>query len=401
MASSAAVAAEVPQNLRKSSNASSGMESDNTGRFLNSLGSIGSGGLGDDGATDLPDLPKPDLHDENEFQVPASVPQHQLKLPADDSSLHVTFTSLQNPLEENASLTSSKGSRIPERRLPTKKRKMSYESYDSAMGDSYLGLASLDSGALPKAQPDGASVNTKGSGASGTASRLPNVSALEHLDALGDEVSASIPAPEPVLPSKSADKGKDFVGEGGVAGLPQADDNSEATFSSNGHRLLMEAIMMTGGGSGGLDSGGRKRLESWGGMSDLSFQMGPDHGVQQAAAAIAASALHHTGIIDDVTAAANFGGGSVASSVTDEHILKPSASADIAAAGRERGAWARGSAVPRDGAAHLRKGAGGRTRAANCAEQRVQRSGPRGAASQEERAPSDHVAARGEPKAQH
>lgn len=237
------------------------------------------------------------------------------------------------------------------------------------MGDSYLGLTPLDNSLLPKHHDLGSLGSTKESGggasidgahggailAAGAAasSQLPpanadGISALDHLDALGDDsASASNSNQNISRPSKSLKKSppatattkaapaaattapaaeklgvaskrkESFSGEG--------DDNSDssATFTSTGHRLLMEAIMMTSGG--GLDSGGRKRLESWGGMSDLSVPTGADAGVN-AAAAIAASALQHTGIIDDVTAAANFGGSSAGSSmmgVEDNFFFRP------------------------------------------------------------------------------
>lgn len=302
---------------------------------MTSLGSVGSvGGSLPGGGSSLPDVGpaipdfKPDdALDENQFQVPASVPQHQLRLPGDDAGLHVSFTRFQE--EEHASMTSSKSSRhIPERRLPSKKRKMSYESYDSAMGDSYLGLASLDSGVLPKLQADVGSVT--GSGAS-TSNQHPGLklSALDHLDALGGSEDGM---PAPVLPRVLAE------GECGFTDPPPAarggaDDNSEETFTSSGHRLLMEAIMMSGGLEGSAGAR-RKRFESWGGMSDLSVPMGPDQG--STAAAIAASAaLHHTGIFDDVTAAA-FGGGSVASSVTDEQLLSKPSAGEGMPGGRDR-----------------------------------------------------------------
>jgi hypothetical protein len=128
-----------------------------------------------------------------------------------------------------------------------------------------------------------------------------DMSALEHLDALGTE-SGVLPlhasAQPPIDPTNAV----------AVAQRnPDADDNSSnGTFASSGQRLLLEAIMMAtsgsqpGGGSGsysGLESlpkeqlfeslpkeqpfvkdqlyprsnAGRDRLESWGGMSDLSL----------------------------------------------------------------------------------------------------------------------------------
>jgi Helicase associated domain len=313
--------------IRKFSNASS-LESD-TGRLLNSLGSVGSSladvGLGLTAASIIKEAPS----DEAQFPVPAALPQHyyQVKLPGEEPTN--THSSLPLPAilpaEESSSQNSSnKGRHLPEKRLPSKKRKMSYESYDSAMDDSYLGLAALDnnsihSAIIPKLQP-GVSSASAGSGTSDNLHHrhhyhnhlLHGVSALDHLDALGDN--------EGGLPEQPAAMENNPEDAPLAAGGGEKDDASDgdATFTSSGHRLLMEAIMMTGG----LDMAGgtpaRKRFESWGGMSDLSVQIGGD---PTDAAMALASALHHTGIIDDVTAAANFGGGSVDSSVTDEQQL--------------------------------------------------------------------------------
>ena len=372
MASSSVSAASVPPKKRKSSNASSDLDSE-TGRLLNALGSPGSS-LADVGSG---------LVNSETATAPAAplaiTAKHHGKHDLEETHVHfpAELPHFHDHEEEIISHGGSKGSRnLPDRRLQPKKRKMSmesfgdlssldrrrkmsYESYDSAMGDSALGLAcaSMDS-ILPKL-PDTASVNSKNSGASAqvnTHAPPHGVSALEHLDALGDD-SADLPAPTSIhelkkAPSQELDKKprarlkSDDFGEmkppankyypthhAETLVHPEdgedGDDNaSNETFTSSGHRLLMEAFMMSSGG-GGLDSGGRKRLESWGGMSDLSF--GDGH----TAAAIAASALQHTGIIDDVTAAANFGAGSVDSSVTDgEYLMKPPAVA--AAPGRDR-----------------------------------------------------------------
>jgi hypothetical protein len=321
MASSSVSGASVPCKKRKSSDASSGLDSE-TGRLLTSLGSVGSG-LADEGTSglgptatdaDTAELPKAvgDLEGPN-FIVHPALPQNH---------------HFHHHGEENSSHTSSRGSR----HLPHKKRKMSYESYDSGMGDSALGLASasVDSGILPKL-PDVNSVATKESGGSDNAHlHPPGVSALEHLDALGDHAAAGMPAAPKTAPaalkqppSEDTHEQAEDSHSHSVAGKHEEhpgdedhdDHASSETFTSSGHRLLMEAFMMS---SGGLDSSGRKRLESWGGMSDLSTNLGHDSSAN-AAAAIAASALHHTGIIDDVTAAANFCGNSVDSDVTDDH----------------------------------------------------------------------------------
>lgn len=338
-------AATLPHKKRKSSNASSDVESE-TGKLLDSLGSPGSSladvGTGLQGAMTPP---KP--------QGPSSLEATHVHFPNELPHLHSSHDD-----EESASQNgSSKASRnLPERRLQPKKRKMSmesfdmsfvdrrrnmsHESYDSAMGDSVLGLnsASMESSVLPKL-PDVSSLNSKNSGGSAQVKEqqqqydhapIHGVLALEHLDALGDEKAALPKTGEdadkkPSARAKSEDEDKKPAAVdkrqradsfGHLQDGDIDDNSSNDTFTSSGHRLLMEAIMMSSG-QAGLDGAGRKRLESWGGMSDLSYH-GGDQG--NAAAAIAASALHHTGIIDDVTAAANFGDDSVNSSVSDmEH----------------------------------------------------------------------------------
>lgn len=79
-------------------------------------------------------------------------------------------------------------------------------------------------------------------------------------------------------------------------------DSDDALSGSSGCSL-MEAIM---NGSYSSNRFRRNRYESWGGMSDLSFGGGGSilESEVTAAAALAAEALHKTGIIDDVTAAA-------------------------------------------------------------------------------------------------
>ena len=130
-----------------------------------------------------------------------------------------------------------------------------------------------------------------------------STSALDHLDALGDDAVS--------LQSKREDK-RSKEGK---------DDNSSssATITSRNQRLLMEALMMTSGPANSAKR--RDRIESWGGMSDLSvtgLNSDPSSTLMDgaAAAALAASALQQTGIIEDVTKAANSCNGSVASSVS-------------------------------------------------------------------------------------
>ena len=455
-------AAKVPNatttstKARSSSNGSMGSQGSETGRLLKSLGSVDGfadigTGLEPSGApvaavasppvaatAKAPTEPqveaKAAVDDSETFPVPASIPQHEhahkpasaaatTDVPIEDRKpaaapappaeviLHVSFPKDLKPTMEESESSSKQPQQgggqqhhsrnLPERRLQPKKRKMSYESYDtglgdhtqssssfllskrkmsyesygsalmadskdsnnsnsnfsrrkmsyesygSAMGDISLGLESLDSDIIQKQPPDVGSVATKESGASDKSPPAPHVplptlgvSALDHLDALGDEgaeadADAGLPPPAPVAGLKKAPEDAPIIGNASIIRdaeqQEEADENattSDATFTSSGHRLLMEAIMMTNGGT--ATGGGRKRLESWGGMSDLSFQpaggtTGHDHyhrggGGVDAAAAIAASALQHTGLIDDVMAAANFGADSEASSVTDDLV---------------------------------------------------------------------------------
>jgi Helicase associated domain len=179
--------------------------------------------------------------------------------------------------------------------------------------------------------------------------------ALEHLDALGGKLSASEKEAAATALSAAAAPGSSAPGSGptaGVASMPNAttkgslkeeeDEQSSAgtQTSSANQRLLYEAIMMTAGG-GLMSTGGgggaatiqggdahhgecgvttgrerlesigsfldvaasfrnRDRLESWGGMSDLSLQLGGGgsdpsrpawlHGAGGSSSAIAAAA---------------------------------------------------------------------------------------------------------------
>jgi len=222
--------------------------------------------------------------------------------------------------------------------LIARHRKMSTESYGSAMGDISLGLESLDSDIIQKQAPGDmhGSLELKGSGddlpppAHVTLPELGN-SAMDHLDALGEEAAtaaaANMPHPAPIAAlQKSGNNNatrhpgapkRARKGSSEAATSTEPNDNhskeSDDTFSTNGHRILMEAIEATSGG------GGRKRLESWGGMSDLSVTGGGrsrSNSVDAAAAAMA-TALQQTGILDDVMAAANMDVGSDASSFGD------------------------------------------------------------------------------------
>jgi len=165
--------------------------------------------------------------------------------------------------------------------------------------DHMLGLNPL--GSASRSQ-DGNSVVTT-SGNSATTQQHPihltvtGTSAMDHLDALGgcqSDTDGSSHAREGKQHKKSANE-QVAVGVA-VAQEGDNDSNSGHTIGSSNQRLLLEALMMS-------DRGRRDRLESWGGMSDLSG-VGEHTTIGTGAAALAASALHQTGLFDDVTAAA-------------------------------------------------------------------------------------------------
>lgn len=150
---------------------------------------------------------------------------------------------------------------------------------------------------------DGSSDVTKTSGASSghLGATLTGTSAMDHLDALGDDAAS--------LPIKDGENTQKTGGAGPLGGTDdEHSGGSGATLASSNQRILLEALMGVTGSSA-TSSKQRDRLESWGGMSDLSIAGVGDTGSlgkggSHAAAALAASALHHTGIIGDVTAAA-------------------------------------------------------------------------------------------------
>jgi len=219
------------------------------------------------------------------------------------------------------------GLNSPERKpLPPKKRKA---SFDSTFGDETKRKASfcfddnrrrtmsLDSQAfenesafglipLGSVTGSGGSVddhlkinpsNDNISITSETHSRLPLMTsqALEHLDALGDD-GASLEL------NKEEGKAKS-----------DGEESSAATMASSNQRILLEALMGVTGGGGASHSFRRDRFESWGGMSDISMSgMGSEN-----AAALAHSALYHTGLLEDLTAAAD----SAASSVSENEMI--------------------------------------------------------------------------------
>ena len=176
-------------------------------------------------------------------------------------------------------------------RHPLKKRKASLDSSlesDQALGLAPLGSASSEQ-ALGKMEAPASPLkpNMDTSKASGTA--------LDHLDALGDD-AASIGSKQHKVASAKLKDDDVMIGDEAASG------ESENLSSSN-QKVLLDALLS----KTSAHSARRDRLESWGGMSDLSatgFGAGTSDGrLGDAAAALAASALHYTGLIDDVTSA--------------------------------------------------------------------------------------------------
>jgi len=171
------------------------------------------------------------------------------------------------------------------------------------------------------------------------------LSALEHLDALG--------AGAPTLAAAHTAQSQAVASK--VAAAAADENSSQGTLNSAGQNLLVEAIMMaTGSQTGGSGSGGgesfpprgaqadhayargygegRDRLESWGGMSDLSLPIGPVE------IAMAAATLHqqqhpvqHSHQHEHLPLDAAAGGASV-----DLDDTKPSAIPNRISLGRER-----------------------------------------------------------------
>lgn len=177
-------------------------------------------------------------------------------------------------------------------RHPLKKRKASLDS--SLESDQALGLAPL--GSASAEQPLGKmeapasplKLNMDASKASGTA--------LDHLDALGDDAASIGSKQLKVAPAKLKHEGV-MIGDEAASG-------GSTTLSSSNQKVLLDALLS----KTSAHSARRDRLESWGGMSDLSatgFGVGTSDGrLGDAAAALAASALHYTGLMEDVTSAA-------------------------------------------------------------------------------------------------
>jgi hypothetical protein len=176
-------------------------------------------------------------------------------------------------------------------RHPLKKRKTSYDCWED---DQALGLAPMQSNEDDKATPPKS--NTEGSRkGSDTAVSNTSFTALDHLDALGDDAAS--------LGFKQIEK---KVAMPKLENVMVGDEESSqsGTLASSNQRVLLEALMSSSS-TGGNGSYRRDRLESWGAMSDLSAAGLGSDGRIDAATALAASALHFTGLYEDLTAAAN------------------------------------------------------------------------------------------------
>jgi hypothetical protein len=196
-------------------------------------------------------------------------------------------------------------------RHPLKKRKASLD-VSSMVSDHALGLAPLGSSAEQAQQQHAAiSSNTDKEAARHVSSNKGESStALDHLDALGDDAAS--------LGSKQ----KMPIKEKGVELTIGGDEASgDSGLASSNQRLILDALLSSNNAAARRD-----RLESWGGMSDLSATGFVGEGrLGDAAAALAASALHYTGLLEDVTAAARPRTGSLGSISSGELNIKPSA----------------------------------------------------------------------------
>ena len=181
-------------------------------------------------------------------------------------------------------------------RNPLKKRKASLDS--SMESDQALGLAPLGA---PAEQPGNTQTTDKD--ATPPKSNKGSGTALDHLDALGEQ-----------------------TGKGAEVLIGDEPSGGSGTLASSNQRVMMDALLSSASGGGSTTTARRDRLESWGGMSDLSATgFGGDGRLGDAAAALAASALQYTGLIEDITAAAHPRTNSLGSHSSGEPDSKPSA----------------------------------------------------------------------------
>ena len=182
---------------------------------------------------------------------------------------------------------------------PLKKRKGSVD-FSLALDDEHN---VDDTRILPKleALPSMEAINSLGSSVSpnlrGSASigsshtQGQAISALDYLDALGEE--AGLAAAKVRVDEKPRKESMDSNGSG-----------SQGTMASSGQRMLLDAFMSYGNES---SMARRDRLESWGGMSDLSVT-GIDNMSSSIVNQSTTTAAALASLANDVAAAANFGG---------------------------------------------------------------------------------------------
>jgi hypothetical protein len=147
--------------------------------------------------------------------------------------------------------------------------------------------------------------------------------ALDHLDALGEE------AGEAAAKIKFEERAR----------RESISESSNGTFTTNNQRILLESFMSF---DEEKNMKRRERLESWGGMSDISMggietsSSSLVSGGTATAAALAASALQYSSLADDLTAAVNFGGDHSAASSSFADDCQPSAIPGRIALNRDR-----------------------------------------------------------------
>jgi hypothetical protein len=186
---------------------------------------------------------------------------------------------------------------------PLKKRKPSVD-FTLAIDDDHTEgemfsrvLPKLDS--LPSMEAmSNASPLIRGSASVGSSqTQGQTILALDHLDALGEEAGAAAAKLQRFKPRAQS---MDSTGSNG-------------TFTSNSQRMLLEAFMSYGGPESSSSSYARRdRLESWGGMSDLSVT-GIDNVSHSFVNSDSTTAAALASLADDVAAAANFENDSLSS----------------------------------------------------------------------------------------
>jgi hypothetical protein len=220
-----------------------------------------------------------------------------------------------------SSMKSSSTAGSPTRKRPAKPRKGSVDFTFNIDDSMDLGsdarilptmdvLPSMDS--LPSHLEAPASPLIKGSASVASSHTYGMALALDHLDALGAE------AGEAAAKIKYEERAR----------RESISESSNGTFTTNNQRILLESFMSF---DEEKNMKRRERLESWGGMSDISMggietaSSSLVSGGTATAAALAASALQYSSLADDLTAAVNFDGSYSPGSSSLADDFKPSA----------------------------------------------------------------------------